>query len=162
MGPGSLPLWIGTCDEWQVSSLPKPAYIHSSQVESRLLQPLCLIQQISLHAGGLPMVRLCLCGPSQPYRSPPRATGSVLMLPPNTPPYWLHGHLSCSFGCVDLLLVSRWFSVRIAPHWLVFLMCLGGKFHIRLLRCFDPSPTTCSVSSHQLMDIWVVCTFWLF
>ena len=36
-----------------------------------------------------------------------------------------HGHLSCRFGWIrGVLPVSSWFSVRIAPHVGVFLMCL--------------------------------------
>lgn len=58
-----------------------------------------------------------------PSQIPPRRASSPDAFSPH--PTQFHGDHFCSFGCIgDLLPVSTWLSVRIAPHADVFLMCL--------------------------------------
>ena len=62
---------------------------------------------------------------SSPLKIPPRAPVLSRCLSPQTTQ--LCGDLSCSFGHIDLLPVSNWFSVSNVPHGDVFLMCLWGR-----------------------------------
>ena len=107
-------------------TVSRPACTHSSQVKARLLQPLCLSQQ----ARGLTkpdcVDLLSFTHPPQRLRSHPDAFFFFSC------PTYLHGGLSCSFGCIgDLLPISHWFSVSIVPHVDVFSMCLLGEMSFK-------------------------------
>lgn len=159
-----LSLWIGkyggAIDARASFSLPwLSAKLHtwSLRVESRLLQPCHLTWWVFQSASGpvFPCRTQGLgcqrpaCSPGwgvHPYRpSPPYRAFPGLQVPTQCfflCPTWLHGDLSCSFGCIRVFLpISSWFSVRIVPHISVFLMCCaGGKLHVLPLHHLGSPP----------------------
>lgn len=129
----------GSCQPQPPSALiiSKSPCAHYLWVETRLLQPLYLTQQI-------PMMRICPYGLFLLHRFIPGAlvpSWFFFFFSPFLPGYWLRGDISCSFVyigdhlqdlwqllflCVCVRTVG-WFSVRTVPHVNVLLMfVLGG------------------------------------
>ena len=122
--------------------ISKWAWVLSSWVESRRLQPFYLHQHVSQQLRGF-------------------SKTSFLQIPPGVLilmiflffflSTWLHGDVSCSFDCIGNQFPGSflWELFHMWMHFLYF--CQRAELHVLLLSHFDPPP-----------DLLFSCYLWLF